>query len=150
MLSRARRIPAKQAQTRRWRIRDSSGGRGAMVKNMPVPELPSPQLTPAQIARLERLLKAGFTFFTFEQFARYPAVEKEGFVTLLDLAGGKVRQFGSMGYHMGNGIGVLIEPGGEPLFVYKETHLPASPHLLADFARVKRELKDLLGESLTE
>ncbi len=66
-----------------------------------MPEISPPALTPAQVARLESLLKAGFQFVTFEQFARYPAVEKAGFVALLDISGEKVRQFGSVGYHLG-------------------------------------------------
>jgi hypothetical protein len=115
---------------------------------MPVPETPPPQLTPAQVARLESLLKAGFKLITFEQFARYPAVEKEGFVALLDLAAGRVRRFGSIGYRLGSGIGMLIERSGKRLFVWKETSLEATSSLLADYARVHQELNDLLVREL--
>jgi len=112
-----------------------------------VAEAPSSSLTPAQIACLGKLLKAGFQFITFEQFARYPALEKAGFVTLLDISRGRVRQFGNLGYHLGSGVGVLIERMGGKAFVWKTESLPATPELLATYERVKRELNDLLVES---
>jgi hypothetical protein len=111
-----------------------------------VPEISPPALNPAQVARLESLLKAGFQFVTFEQFARYPGVEKAGFVALLDLSGETVRQFGTVGYHLGNGIGVLIELAGRHTFVWKNELAEATPELLATYASVKRELAELLTE----
>jgi hypothetical protein len=107
-------------------------------------------LSPAQVARLESLLKAGFQFVTFEQFARYPAVEKAGFVALLDLSGERVRPFGSVGYHLGNGIGVLVDRPGGKAFVWKGSSTEATPELLATYARVKNELDELLAESPAE
>ena len=115
-----------------------------------MPEISPPPLTPAQVARLESLLKAGFQFVTFEQFARYPAVEKAGFVALLDISGEKVRQFGSVGYHLGNGIGVLIERAGGKAFVWKNESVEATPELLATYERVKKELAELLTESVKQ
>jgi hypothetical protein len=103
-------------------------------------------LTASQLARVERLLKAGFKFITFEQFARYPAAEKEGFVALLDLSGEKVRQFGSMGYHLGGSIGVLIERAEGQAFVWKDLSVAATPELLAKYARVRKELDELLKD----
>lgn len=109
-----------------------------------------PTLTPAQVARLESLLKAGFQFVTFEQFARYPGVEKAGFVALLDISGEKVRQFGSVGYHMGSGIGVLIERAGGKAFVWKKESADATPELLATYESVKKELDELLAEGVQQ
>jgi hypothetical protein len=115
-----------------------------------VPEVLPPTLTPAQVARLESLLKAGFQFVTFEQFARYPGVEKAGFVALLDISGEKVRQFGSVGYHMGSGIGVLIERAGGKAFVWKNELVNATPELLAAYEGVKKELAELLTENVKQ
>jgi hypothetical protein len=115
-----------------------------------VPEVLPPTLTPAQVARLESLLKAGFQFVTFEQFARYPGVEKAGFVALLDISGVKVRQFGSVGYHMGSGIGVLIERAGGKAFVWKNELVNATPELLAAYEGVKKELAELLTENVKQ
>jgi len=110
-----------------------------------VPESSPSPLSSSQVACLESLLRAGFQFITFEQFARYPAVEKAGFVALLDVTGDKVRQFGSMGYHLGGGIAVLIERGGGKAFVWKNEARDATPELLAAYANVRRELTELLA-----
>lgn len=112
-----------------------------------MPELSPPSLHPAQVSRLESLLKAGFKFVTFEQFARYPAVEKAGFVVLLEISGEQVRRFGTVGYHLGNGIGVLIEVAGKQAFVWKNQSAEATPELLATYAAVKKELAELLSET---
>jgi len=111
-----------------------------------VPDVSPPSLTPVQVARLESLLKAGFQFVTFEQFARYPGVEKAGFVALLDISDDRVRQFGSVGYHLGGGIGVLIERAGGKAFVWKNEFAEATPELLAAYESVKKELDDLLAQ----
>jgi len=113
-----------------------------------VPEISPLPLSPSQIAHLESLLKAGYRFAAFEQFARYPAVEKAGFVALLDISGDKVRQFGSVGYHLGNGIGVLVEHAGGKAFVWKNESKEATAELLATYANVKKELAGLLTESV--
>ena len=112
-----------------------------------MPEITPPLLTPAQVTRLERLRNAGYQFTTFEQFARYPGVEKAGFVALLDVSGAGVRQFGSLGYHLGNGIGVLVERAGGKAFVWKNQSVEATPQLLATYESVKTELAGLLHES---
>jgi hypothetical protein len=112
-----------------------------------VPEVSPPTLSPGQIASLEKLLKAGFQFTSFEQYARYPAVEKSGFVALLDISNGAVVQFGSMGYHLGGGIGVLIEGVAGKAFVWKNNSHPATPELLTVYQIVRKELHDLLAEN---
>jgi hypothetical protein len=109
-----------------------------------VPEASPPPLKPAQIARLETLLKAGFQFVSFEQFGPYPGVEKDGFVALIDLSADQVRQFGSLGLHLGRGIGVLLQRPGGKAFVWKAESVEATPELLAAYESVKGELNALL------
>lgn len=101
-------------------------------------------MTPSQIAKLERLLKAGFKFVTFERFARYPAVEKGGFVALLDTAQGEIRVFGQVGYRIGEGIGVLVERAAERVFVWKSESVKATPELLKAYDDFRTELKQNL------
>ena len=113
-------------------------------------EISPPSLSPAQVSRLENLLKLGFRLVTFEQFARHPAVEKEGFVALLDVSGDQVRQFGSLGYKVGNGIGVLMDRSTGKAFVWKREVVEATPALLAVYARVKKELAEQLEEDLAQ
>jgi hypothetical protein len=115
-----------------------------------VPEVSPPTLTAAQVACLERLLKAGFQFVAFEQFARYPAVEKNRFVALLDISRGRVLRFGSVGYHLGAGVGVLLERSDGKVFVWKNETVTATQELLTAYESVKRELDDLLLESANQ
>jgi hypothetical protein len=101
-------------------------------------------LTPGQVSTLESLLQAGFRFVTYERYARYPAVEREGFVALLDVSGGKVQLFGQVGYHVGEGIGMLVEQGAGKAFVWKSQRVTATPELLAAYERTKLDLRRLL------
>ena len=107
-------------------------------------EASPPSLSAAQVARLESFLRAGYQFLTFEQFARFPVAEKGGFVALLDVSGEEVRQFGSVGYRVGSGIGVLVERVGGKAFVWKDQSVPATPELLTAYEKVKNELAALL------
>ena len=80
---------------------------------------------------LESLLKAGFRFVSFERYARYLGVERDGFVALLETAGGKVQLFGQVGYHVGEGIAMLVERAEGKAFVWKGEAVAATPELLA-------------------
>jgi len=102
------------------------------------------ELSPGQVAVLESLLRAGFRFVTFERYARYLAVEREGFVALLETGEGKVKLFGHVGYHVGEGIAMLVERGEGKAFVWKGESVPATPELLAGYERVKVDLRSLL------
>ena len=102
------------------------------------------ELTRDQVTVLEKLLHAGFKFVTLEHVERYLGVEKDGFVALLDPAGGALKAFGQVGYRIGNGIGVLVERGAGKAFVRKSEVVAASPELLAAYERFKTELSLLL------
>ncbi len=106
------------------------------------------ELTPGQAATLARVLAAGFKLVTLERFARYPAVERDGFMALLDTSNRGVKILGQAGYHMGEGIGMLIERGPEREFVWHGQSLKASPELLETYERFKTELTRLLEESV--
>jgi hypothetical protein len=103
-----------------------------------------PDLSSYQAAKLENLLSAGFAFATIARIERHMAVEKDGFVALLDLSEGEVQIFGQVGYRMGEGIGMLVERRGEKAFVWKEEALFPTPELLAAYERIKAELGKLL------
>jgi hypothetical protein len=108
------------------------------------------ELSPGQVAVLESLLKAGFRFVTFERYARYLAVERDGFIALLETAGGKVQLFGQVGYHVGDGIAMLVERAEGKAFVWKGESVAATPDLLAGYARFKSELRRLLHSEAGE
>ena len=102
-------------------------------------------LTPAQVATLERLLRAGFRFLTFERYGAYFAVERDGFVALLDPAGGKLTVFSQAGYLVGEGIGMLVEQPGGKSFVFHDQSVPATPELLATYEQFKKHLDEILS-----
>jgi hypothetical protein len=102
------------------------------------------ELSPNQIAVLESLLHAGFRFVTFERYARYVAVEREGFVGLLDASGEKVKLFGQVGYHVGEGIAMLVARAEGKAFVWKGQSVPATPELLETYESIKADLRRLL------
>ena len=81
---------------------------------------------------------------TFERYARYLGVERDGFIALLETAGGRVQLFGQVGYHVGDGIAMLVERAGGKAFVWKGESVAATPELLAGYARFKSELQRLL------
>jgi hypothetical protein len=103
------------------------------------------ELTPGQASTLRRFLAAGFKLVTFERYARYLAVEKDGFVALLDPAGGRFTLFSQIGYRIGEGIGMLVEGTAGKAFVWHGESIPASAELLAAYERIRRELSDLLN-----
>jgi len=104
-------------------------------------------LSPGQIAILESLLRAGFKFVTFERYARYLAVERDGFIALLETAEGKVELFGQVGYHVGEGIAMLVERAGGRAFVWKSDSVPATPELLAAYEQFRQDLSRRLERS---
>jgi len=115
-----------------------------------IPDGQTNELSPNQVRALESLLLAGFRFVTFERYARYPAVEREGFVTLLDISGENVKLFGQVGYHVGDGIGMLVEKGPVKAFVWKSQSVTATPELLSAYERIKLDLRRLLHGSAEE
>ena len=102
------------------------------------------ELSPGQVAVLESLLKAGFRFVTLERYARYLGVERDEFVALLETSQGKVKLFGQVGYHVGEGIAMLVERAEGKAFVWKGESVAATPELLAAYTRFKSELRRLL------
>jgi hypothetical protein len=108
------------------------------------------ELSAGQVVVLESLLKAGFRFVTFELYARYLGVERDGFVALLETAGGKVQLFGQVGYHVGEGIAMLVERAEGKAFVWKAESVAATPELLAGYERLKLDLRRLLHSEAGE
>jgi hypothetical protein len=97
-------------------------------------------LTPNQVAALEGLLKAGFALVSFEKYARFIGVEKEGFVALLDPGEGRLRVFSQVGYRMGDEIGMLVVRQEGKAFVCHDQVIAATPVLLEAYERFREEL----------
>ena len=101
-------------------------------------------LTPRQIDVLQSLLKAGFVPVLLERFARYLGVERDGFIALLDPAGGKLKVFGQVGHRLGDGIGVLVERGAGKAFVWHDKSVAATAEMLLAYERFKSQLEESL------
>jgi hypothetical protein len=102
------------------------------------------QLNPVQVAVFKSFLEAGFKFVTFERYARYLGVERDGFVALLETGEGKAKLFGQVGYHVGEGIGMLVERTEGKAFVWKGESVAATSELLNAYERFKVDLERLL------
>jgi len=109
-----------------------------------MPESGPFDLTPHQISLLDKIVTAGFKPLALERFARYIAVEKEGFIALLDPAGGKLNVFGQIGYRIDEGIGMLVERAGKQVFLWHGKSVEATPALLAAYNKFRAELEALL------
>jgi len=101
-------------------------------------------LAPSQMAVLEGLLRAGFTFVSFEKYGRFIGVEKEGFVALLDPGEGKLRVFSQVGYRMDDEIGMLVDRAEGKAFVCHDRAVDATPGLLETYERFRGELRNHL------
>jgi hypothetical protein len=115
-----------------------------------MPEAHPKESSAAQVAVLESLLKGGFRFVTFERYARYLGVERDGFVALLETGEGKVKLFGQVGYQLGEGIAMLVDRAGGKAFVWKGEFVPATPELLAGYERFRVDLQRLLHREAGE
>ncbi len=107
--------------------------------------LQSADLTGKQRGKLEKLLKAGFRFVTLEHVERFLAVEKDGFIAMLEAATGRLRIYGQAGLRMAGGIGMLVERGAGKWFVWHSESVAATPALLARYETFRKELEMLLG-----
>jgi hypothetical protein len=103
-------------------------------------------LSPSQIAKLEKLIESSFRFVTIERFERYVAVERDGFAALLDVERGQLRLLGMPGFRLGGGIGMLVERGEERAFVWHDQKVKATKDLLAAYNKFRTDLDNLLSE----
>ncbi len=81
---------------------------------------------------------------TIPHVERYLSVERDGFVAVLEPAASGFAVFGQVGYWMGEGMGVLIERQRRKVFVSHGHTVDATPDLLAEYERFRRELEALL------
>jgi hypothetical protein len=102
------------------------------------------ELSAPQITTLEKILNAGFRFLTVERAERYLAVERGGFVALLEPVDGQIKMFSQAGYLLSEGIGMLVDRPEGKRFVWHDHSLVATPELLRDYERFKAELKQIL------
>ena len=102
------------------------------------------ELTPEQLAVLERLRARGFHFAAFPLYEKKIAVQKGNCAVLLDPAEGGLRVFAEPSYLVAGNLSVAVTLGGETFFVWKQNRVPATQERLEELQRFARELAGAL------
>lgn len=107
------------------------------------------ELTPQQIAILERLISGGFSIVAFPLYANAVGIRKGNYAALLDpLAGGGFRLFGEPCALLDGNLAVRVTEKGKSWFVWKKQRLEATPERIAELNRFVSELKMFLEPRL--
>lgn len=104
------------------------------------------ELTPEQVAVLERLRARGFAFATFPLYSNKIGVRKGNCAALLDpVPGHGLRVFGEPCYLVEGKLSVPVTRGNQKFFVWKKNQVPATPERLEELGKFARELNELLA-----
>lgn len=110
-----------------------------------------PELTPSQIAILEKLRDAGLAFVAFPMYANYIGIKRGNCAALLaPIESGGFRLFGDPGWMIGAQISVRISRNGADWFVWKKQSVEATPERLAELAEFCADINSLLSEPWAE
>ena len=104
-----------------------------------------PELTPAHIAILERIVAQGFTPVAFPLYANAIGVRRGSLAALLVPAGeAALKIMGEPCFVIGANLAVRTRREGRLIFVWKEESVEATPELLEELARFSADLAKLL------
>lgn len=99
------------------------------------------ELTPEQVALLERLTTQGFQVVSFPLYASAVGVRKGNCAALLGPdEGGGLRLFGEPNYLVEGNLAVRVTRGGRQWFVWKKKQLEVTPERLAELEHFAKEL----------
>jgi hypothetical protein len=102
-------------------------------------------LTPQQIAILERLQAREFEIVAFPMYASHVGIRKGNCAALLAvIASSGFALFGSAAYLMGGNFAVLVRRDGQDLFVWKKEKLEATADRLAELEAFTTALSEAL------
>jgi hypothetical protein len=103
------------------------------------------ELTPQQVAILERLTSGGFSVVAFPLYANAVGIRKGSYAALLDpLAGGGFRLFGEPCVLLEGNLTVHVTHKGKSWFVWKKQRIEATAERISELDRFVSELKLLL------
>ncbi|MBI3671103.1 MAG: hypothetical protein HY237_15150 [Acidobacteria bacterium] len=103
------------------------------------------EMTPQQIALLERLAAHGFEIVVFPLYSSAVGVRKGNCAALLQpVAGGAMKLFAEPCYLVGGNLSVRVRQGGKQWFVWKKKQLEATPERQAELDRFAAELSAML------
>jgi hypothetical protein len=104
-----------------------------------------PELTPAHVAILERLVAQGFVPVAFPMYASAIGVRRGAFAGLLVAADeATLKMMGEPCYVMGTNLAVRTRREGCQVFVWKDKSIEATPELMEEFSRFSADLAALL------
>jgi hypothetical protein len=107
------------------------------------------ELTPQQIATLERFISGGFSIVAFPLYANAVGIRKGNYAALLDpLTGGGFRLFGEPCVLLDGNLAIRITEKGKSWFVWKKQRLEATPERISELNGFVSELKMLLEPRL--
>jgi hypothetical protein len=103
------------------------------------------ELTPQQIAILERLRARGFEIVAFPMYASHVGVRKGNCAALLaPVAPAAFRVYGAPAYLVAGNFSVRISRDGRDWFVWKNEKLEVTPARLAELTAFSGDLSDSL------
>ncbi len=104
------------------------------------------ELTPEQVALLERLVAQGFQVVAFPLYASAVGVRKGNCAALLGPAeGGLLGLFGEPSYLLEGNLSVRVNRDGRQWFVWKKKHLEVTPERQAELERFAEGLARALA-----
>jgi hypothetical protein len=102
-------------------------------------------LSPQQLAILQRLHLAGFEIVAFPMYANYVGTRKGNCAALLaPAAAGGFSIFGAPAYLIGGNFSVRVRRDGREFFVWKKESLEVTPARLAELDAFAAELSVVL------
>jgi hypothetical protein len=102
-------------------------------------------LSPQQMAILQRLHLAGFEIVAFPMYANYVGTRKANCAALLaPVASSGLSIFGAPAYLIGGNFSVRVRRDGREFFVWKKESLEVTPARLAELDAFAAELTEQL------
>ena len=102
------------------------------------------ELTPAQIAVLERLAVHGFHGASFPLYANAVGVRKGNCAALLGPVAGGMKLVAEPSYLVDGNLSVRVTRGGKNYFVWKKKQIEVTPERREELERFAAELNELL------
>ena len=103
------------------------------------------ELSPAQLAILERLHRSGHEIVAFAMYANYVGIRKGNCAALLaPIASGGFNIYGTPAYLITGNFSVRVTENGQEYFVWKKEKLEATPARTAELNAFAVELSQSL------
>jgi hypothetical protein len=103
------------------------------------------QLSPQQIATLQRLVAPGFRPIAIPPYESALCIRKgECAVVLAPVPNGGLRVLAPASYLVDGNFGVRLKRGNDEVFVWKKSEIAATPERLEELAGFRQELMDII------